>query len=68
MWGSDCPGYEFIGIPYNGWVCAGLFVVDAYSEVVYVAATWDGKLGIVVFSIVHVIFECFFYSPMRCSN
>jgi hypothetical protein len=26
--GGTCPGYEFIGIPYNGWGRESLFVTD----------------------------------------
>jgi hypothetical protein len=26
--GGTCPGYEFIGIPYNGWAYKSPFVVD----------------------------------------
>jgi hypothetical protein len=26
--GGICPGYEFIGIPYNGWGCESPFVAD----------------------------------------
>jgi hypothetical protein len=26
--GGICPGYEFIGIPYDGWGCESPFVAD----------------------------------------
>jgi hypothetical protein len=26
--GGICPGYEFIGLPYNGWGCKSPFLAD----------------------------------------
>jgi hypothetical protein len=59
-----CLGYEFTGIPYNGWVCVGPFVADASREVASIATSWDEKLGIMDFSIARVsFFSVSFISP-----
>jgi hypothetical protein len=48
--GNGHPGYEFIGIPYNGWACKGPFVTDGVGIDTLVVTSSEGKLGIVDFS------------------
>jgi hypothetical protein len=38
-------GYEFIGIPYNGWGCEPLFVVDVLGTYILLLFSYDRKLG-----------------------
>jgi hypothetical protein len=48
--GGICPRYEFIGIPYNGWGCESLFVVDVLDIDILLLVSYDGKLGATNFS------------------
>jgi hypothetical protein len=43
--GGICPGYEFIGIPYNGWGCESPFVADVLDINFLLLVSYDGKLG-----------------------
>jgi hypothetical protein len=48
--GGICPGYEFIGIPYNGWGCESPFVADVLDIFILLLVSYDGKLGAIDFS------------------
>jgi hypothetical protein len=54
--GGICPGYEFIGISYNGWVCESPFVADVLDINILLLVSYDGKLGATDFSNVSVNF------------
>jgi hypothetical protein len=54
--GGICPGYEFIGISYNGWVCESPFVADVLDIDILLLVSYDGKLGATDFSNVSVNF------------
>jgi hypothetical protein len=54
--GGMCPGYEFIGIPYNGWGCESPFVADVLDIDILLLVLYDGKLGATDFSNVRVDF------------
>jgi hypothetical protein len=43
--GGICPGYEFIGIPYNGWGCESPFVADVLDIDILLLVLYDMKLG-----------------------
>jgi hypothetical protein len=42
--GGICPGYEFIGISYNGWGFESPFVVDVLYIGILLLVSNDGKL------------------------
>jgi hypothetical protein len=42
--GGLCPGYDFIGIPYNGWGCEFPFVADVLDIDILLLVSYDGKL------------------------
>jgi hypothetical protein len=48
--GGICVGYEFIGIPYNGWGYESLFVADILDIDILLLVSCDGKLGATNFS------------------
>jgi hypothetical protein len=48
--GGIFPGYEFIGIPYNGWGCESPFVTDVLDIDILLLVSYDGKLGATDFS------------------
>jgi hypothetical protein len=49
--GGICPGYEFIGIPYNGWGYKSLFFADVLLDInILLLVPYDGKLGATNFS------------------
>jgi hypothetical protein len=54
--GGICPGYEFIGIPYNGWGCESPFVTDVLDIDIMLLVSYDGKLGATDFSNIRVNF------------
>jgi hypothetical protein len=43
--GGIFPGYEFIGIPYNGWGYESPFVADVLDIDIMLLVSYDGKLG-----------------------
>jgi hypothetical protein len=51
---DDCggifPGYEFIGIPYNGWGYKSPFGADVLDIDIPLLVSYDGKLGATDFS------------------
>jgi hypothetical protein len=55
---SGCiyPGYEFIGIPYNGWGYESPFIADILDIDILLLVSYDGKLGATDFSNVRVNF------------
>jgi hypothetical protein len=61
--GGTCPGYEFIGIPYNGWGCKSPFVADVLDINILLIVSYDGKLGATDFSNVHVNFLIDSFNP-----
>jgi hypothetical protein len=64
--GDICPGYEFIDIPYNGWDCKSPFVVDVLDIDIMLLVSYDGKLGAIDFSNVHVKFLIDSSNPPIC--
>jgi hypothetical protein len=54
--GGFCPGYEFIGIIYNGWGCESSFGADVLDIDILLLVSYDGKLGATDFSNVRVNF------------
>jgi hypothetical protein len=54
--GGICPGYEFIGIPYNGWGCEFPFVADILYIDILLLVSYNGKLGATDFSTIRVNF------------
>jgi hypothetical protein len=40
--GGICPGYEFIGIPYNGWGCKSSFVSNVLDIDILLIVSYDG--------------------------
>ena len=53
---GTCPGYVFISIPYNGWGYESPFVTDVLDIDIMLLVSYDGKLGAIDFSNVHVKF------------
>jgi hypothetical protein len=49
-------GYEFIGIPYNGWGYESPFVADVLDIDIMLLVSYDGKLEATDFSNVRVNF------------
>jgi hypothetical protein len=47
--GGIFPGYEFIGIPYNGWGYESPFVADVLDIDIMLLVSYDGKLGATYF-------------------
>jgi hypothetical protein len=64
--GGTCPGYEFIGIPYNGWGCKSPFVADVLAIDILLLVSYDGKLGATDFSNVRVNFLIDSSNPTIC--
>jgi hypothetical protein len=64
--GGICPGYEFIGIPNNGWGCEFPFVVDVLNIDILLLVSYDGKLAATNFSNVHVNFLIDSSNPPIC--
>jgi hypothetical protein len=65
--GGICPGYEFIGIPYNGWGCESPFVADVLDIDILLLVSYDGKLEATYFSSKHVNFLIYSSnSPIYC--
>jgi hypothetical protein len=54
--GGTCPGYEFIGIPYNCWFCESPCVADVLDIDILLLVSYDGKLGATDFSKYALIF------------
>jgi hypothetical protein len=54
--GGICPGYDFIGIPYNGWSCESPFVADVLDIDILLLVSYDGKLRATDFSKARVNF------------
>jgi hypothetical protein len=48
--GGICLGFEFIGIPYNGWGCESPCVVDVLDTNIVLLVSYDRKLGASNFS------------------
>jgi hypothetical protein len=63
---GTCPGYEFIGIPYNGWGCKSPFVADVLDMDILLLVSYDGKLGATDFSNVRANFLIDSYNPPIC--
>jgi hypothetical protein len=61
--GGICPGYEFIGIPYNGWGCESPFVADVLDIDILLLVSNDGELGATDFSNERVNFLIDFSNP-----
>jgi hypothetical protein len=64
--GGICPGYEFIGIPYNGWGCESPFVTNVLDIDIMLLVSYDGKLEATDFSNVRVNFLIDSYNPPIC--
>jgi hypothetical protein len=64
--GGTCPGYEFIGIPYNGWGCKSPFVADVLDIDILLLVSYDGKLGATDFSNIRVNFLIDSSNPSIC--
>jgi hypothetical protein len=64
--GGTCLGYEFIGIPYNGWGCKSPFVADVLDIDILLLVSYDGKLGATDFSNVRVNFLIDSSNPPIC--
>jgi hypothetical protein len=64
--GGTCPGYEFIGIPYNGWGYKSPFVADVLDIDIMLLVSYDGKLGATDFSNVRVNFLSDSSNPTIC--
>jgi hypothetical protein len=64
--GGICPGYEFIGIPYNGWGYESPFVVDVLDIDILILVSYEGKLGATDFSNEHVNFLMDSSNPPIC--
>jgi hypothetical protein len=54
--GDICSGYEFIGIPYNGWGYESPFVSDVLDIDILLLVSYIGKLGATDFSNICVNF------------
>jgi hypothetical protein len=54
--GGIFPGYEFIGIPYNGWGCEFSFATDVLGTDILLLVSYDGNLGATHFSMCVLIF------------
>jgi hypothetical protein len=54
--GGIFPGYEFIGIPYNGWCCESPFDADVLDIDILLLVSYDEKLGATNFSNEHINF------------
>jgi hypothetical protein len=52
--GGTCPGYEFIGIPYNGWGYKSPFVADVLDIDILLLVSYDIKLRATDFSNIRV--------------
>jgi hypothetical protein len=50
------PGYELIGIPYNGWGCESPCVTDVLGIDILLLVSYDGKLAATDFSNMRVNF------------
>jgi hypothetical protein len=61
-----CSGYEFIGIPYNGWGCESPFVADVLDIDILLLVSYDGKLGGTNFSNKRVNFLIDSSNPLIC--
>jgi hypothetical protein len=59
--GSICPGYELIGIPYNGGGYKSPFVADVLDRDILLLVSNDGKLGATYFSNKRVKFSNLFF-------
>jgi hypothetical protein len=64
--GGIFPGYEFTGIPYNGWDCESLFVIYVLDIDILLLVSYDGKLGATDFSNERVNFLIDFSNPPFC--
>jgi hypothetical protein len=64
--GGICLGYEFIGIPYNGWGCESLFVADVLYIDIILLVSYNGKLGATYFSNERVNFLIDSSNPPIC--
>jgi hypothetical protein len=64
--GGIWPGYEFIGVPYNGWGCESSFVADVLDIDILLVVSYVGKLGATDFSNVRVNFLIDFSNPLIC--
>jgi hypothetical protein len=64
--GGICLGYEFIGIPYNGWGYEYSFVTDVLDIDILLLVSYDGKLGATNFSNVRVNFLIVSSNPPIC--
>jgi hypothetical protein len=62
--GDICPGYEFIGISYNGWGCESTFVADALDVDILLLVSYDGKLGATDLSNARVNFLIDYSNPL----
>jgi hypothetical protein len=64
--GGICPGYEFIGIPYNGWGCESPFVDDVSDIDTLLLVSYDEKIGATDFSNARVNFLIDSSNPPIC--
>jgi hypothetical protein len=63
--GSICPGYDFIGIPYNGWGCESPFVANVLDIDILLLVS-DRKLGATNFSNARVNLLIDYSNPPIC--
>jgi hypothetical protein len=64
--GGICPGYEFIGIPYNRWGCESPAIANVLDIDIQLLVSYDGKLGITDFSNEHFNFLIDSSNPPFC--
>jgi hypothetical protein len=64
--GGICPGYEFIGIPYNDCGYESPFVADVLDIYILLLVSYNRKLGATDFSNVHVNFLIISSNPSIC--